>query len=125
MAGRSLSRRSTMPFWSVPPTIPFEGSPEKARATDAELRYLLDAVNSILPEVRLDWSDIDFHCSAVRPLPHVDRGHDRRHHPAARLDQERVGGRAAVLDRGGQTDHDAFPGRKYGCHGARAGWAAR
>lgn len=51
--------------------VPFEGPPEQATATESELRYLLDTVNSILPEVRLTWSDIDFHCSAVRPLPYV------------------------------------------------------
>jgi glycerol-3-phosphate dehydrogenase len=51
--------------------VPFEGSPEKARASEAELHYLLNAVNAILPEVRLAWSDIDFHTSAVRPLPRV------------------------------------------------------
>ena len=36
--------------------VPIEGSPERATATEPELRYLLDAVNSILPEVRLAWS---------------------------------------------------------------------
>jgi glycerol-3-phosphate dehydrogenase len=51
--------------------VPFEGSPTEVAASEAELRYLLDAVNAILPEVRLDWSDIDFHTSAVRPLPRV------------------------------------------------------
>lgn len=51
--------------------VPFEGPPEQARATESELRYLLDSVNAILPEVRLAWSDIDFHTSAVRPLPNV------------------------------------------------------
>jgi glycerol-3-phosphate dehydrogenase len=50
---------------------PFEGPPERALATDRELDYLLEAVNSILPDVSLERSDIAFHYSAVRPLAHV------------------------------------------------------
>ncbi|MEX0978067.1 MAG: glycerol-3-phosphate dehydrogenase/oxidase [Pirellulales bacterium] len=52
--------------------IPFQGPPEDARATEGELAYLLDAVNTVLPEARLTESDIDFHYSAVRPLPYTD-----------------------------------------------------
>jgi glycerol-3-phosphate dehydrogenase len=49
--------------------MPFAGPPEKAQATERELEYLLGAVNTILPEAQLESSDVDFHCSAVRPLP--------------------------------------------------------
>jgi glycerol-3-phosphate dehydrogenase len=52
--------------------VPFDGPPREARATEAELAYLLEAVNTVLPEARLSESDIDFHYSAVRPLPYSD-----------------------------------------------------
>jgi glycerol-3-phosphate dehydrogenase len=51
---------------------PFEGPPEEALATGRELDYLLKSVNAILPAVQLEPADIDFHYSAVRPLPYVD-----------------------------------------------------
>ncbi len=51
--------------------VSFEGPPGEARATDEELRYLLDSANAILPDARLEPSDINFHYSAVRPLPYV------------------------------------------------------
>jgi glycerol-3-phosphate dehydrogenase len=51
--------------------VPFEGPPEDATATEAELEYLLASVNAVLPDARLDALDIDFHTSAVRPLPYV------------------------------------------------------
>ncbi len=40
-------------------------------ATPEELNYLLDAVNSLIPSVRLSSSDIDLHYCGVRPLPYV------------------------------------------------------
>ncbi|MEX2174312.1 MAG: glycerol-3-phosphate dehydrogenase/oxidase [Pirellulaceae bacterium] len=52
--------------------IPFEGDPANAVATDAELDYLLAAVNEILPEAHLDRGDIAMHYCGVRPLPFVD-----------------------------------------------------
>ncbi len=51
--------------------VPFEGEPRDAVATPDEIDYLLSAVNAILPGARLGASDIDFHYSAVRPLPYV------------------------------------------------------
>ena len=48
----------------------FEGPPEKAVATQHEIAYLLDAVNGILPDAKLTPDDVDFHYSAVRPLPY-------------------------------------------------------
>jgi glycerol-3-phosphate dehydrogenase len=50
----------------------FDGPPEKAIATHAEIDYLLGAVNRIVPEASLEQTDINFHCSAVRPLPYVN-----------------------------------------------------
>jgi glycerol-3-phosphate dehydrogenase len=50
---------------------PFTGPPENARTTDQERDYLLDSVNAILPDVRLTVADVNFHTSAVRPLPYV------------------------------------------------------
>ncbi|HWB11412.1 MAG TPA: glycerol-3-phosphate dehydrogenase/oxidase [Pirellulales bacterium] len=52
--------------------LPFSGDPAEAVASEDELLYLLDAVNRVLPEVRLTRADIDLHYSGVRPLPHVD-----------------------------------------------------
>lgn len=51
--------------------LPFEGDPADAVATPEELQYLLDAVNSLIPSVRLSTSDIDLHYCGVRPLPYV------------------------------------------------------
>jgi glycerol-3-phosphate dehydrogenase len=50
----------------------FEGPPEEAAMTERERDYLLDSVNAILPEAKLTADDVDFHYSAVRPLPYVD-----------------------------------------------------
>jgi glycerol-3-phosphate dehydrogenase len=52
--------------------LPFSGDPAEAVASEDELRYLLDAVNQVLPSVRLTRDDIDLHYSGVRPLPRVD-----------------------------------------------------
>jgi glycerol-3-phosphate dehydrogenase len=51
--------------------MPFEGDPRTAQATDGEIEYLIQSVNRILPGARLEPSDINFHYSAVRPLPYV------------------------------------------------------
>jgi glycerol-3-phosphate dehydrogenase len=50
----------------------FEGPPEEAAMTERERDYLLEAVNDILTGARLTPDDVDFHYSAVRPLPCVD-----------------------------------------------------
>ncbi|HEV3342088.1 MAG TPA: FAD-dependent oxidoreductase, partial [Pirellulales bacterium] len=52
--------------------LPFSGDPAEALASEDELRYLLEAVNQVLPDVRLTRHDIDLYYSGVRPLPHVD-----------------------------------------------------
>lgn len=54
---------------------PFLGDPDSAVASAAELEYLLGAVNTALPQVRLTRSDILLHYSGVRPLPFT-RGTD-------------------------------------------------
>ncbi|MEX2112639.1 MAG: glycerol-3-phosphate dehydrogenase/oxidase [Pirellulales bacterium] len=51
--------------------VPIAGSPELAVTTDQERDYLLDSVNAILPAAQLTPADVDFHTSAVRPLPYV------------------------------------------------------
>lgn len=51
--------------------MPFEGSPQTAQVTEKEIQYLLDSVNTILPGARLEQADVNFHYSAVRPLPYV------------------------------------------------------
>ncbi|MGD9722367.1 MAG: glycerol-3-phosphate dehydrogenase/oxidase [Pirellulales bacterium] len=50
----------------------FEGPPENAVTTERERDYLLDSVNSILPDAKLTPDDVNFHYSAVRPLPYAD-----------------------------------------------------
>lgn len=52
--------------------LPFYDSPEQAIASQSEIEYLLDAVNSIVPSARLQKDDVAFHYSAVRPLPYVN-----------------------------------------------------
>lgn len=52
--------------------LPYQGDPADAVATEAELDYLLAAVNHLLPDVRLTRGDIDFCYCGVRPLPRSD-----------------------------------------------------
>jgi glycerol-3-phosphate dehydrogenase len=52
--------------------LPFEGDPSEAVAEEAEIDYLLAAVNDVLPQARLARNEIDFHYSGVRPLPFAD-----------------------------------------------------
>lgn len=51
---------------------PFDRSPGQALMSEAEIEYLLDAANGVMGEVRLTRADVDFHYSAVRPLPKSD-----------------------------------------------------
>ncbi|MBX3442165.1 MAG: glycerol-3-phosphate dehydrogenase/oxidase [Planctomyces sp.] len=53
---------------------PFPDRPEDARATSAELAYLIGMVNEVFPQVGLTAADIASHYSGVRPLPHVEAG---------------------------------------------------
>lgn len=63
--------------------IRFEFSPEEAVATEEEIEYLLDAVNTVLPDVQFTRDDVAFHYCGVRPLPYVQQcapaGVTRRH----------------------------------------------
>lgn len=52
--------------------LPYSGDPVNAVANDAEINYLLETVNAILPEIKLERGDVAFHYSGVRPLPYVD-----------------------------------------------------
>ncbi len=49
----------------------YEGDPANAIATPAEIEYLLNTANELLPAVRLTAADVDLHYSGVRPLPYV------------------------------------------------------
>lgn len=51
---------------------PFDADPATAVAGEHELRYLVEAVNEILPQLGLAMRDIAFSYSGVRPLPYVD-----------------------------------------------------
>jgi glycerol-3-phosphate dehydrogenase len=61
----------------------FDGDPGDCVATEAELQYLLNAVNNLVPDVKLTRDDIDMHYSGVRPLPRSEStstaGITRRH----------------------------------------------
>jgi len=52
--------------------IPFSGRPEDALASDAELDYLIAAVNEFMPQVGLTRADLELHYCGVRPLPSSD-----------------------------------------------------
>lgn len=52
--------------------LPFDGSPETAVATDAELDYLAATVRHVFPDLGFDRDDVGWHYSGVRPLPFVD-----------------------------------------------------
>jgi glycerol-3-phosphate dehydrogenase len=49
--------------------LPFHDDPASAVASPDELRYLVDAVNDLFPDLRLAVDDISLHYSGVRPLP--------------------------------------------------------
>lgn len=51
---------------------PFEADPATAVASGDELRYLVELVHEILPQLRLTTGDIAFSYCGVRPLPYVD-----------------------------------------------------
>jgi glycerol-3-phosphate dehydrogenase len=50
---------------------PFEGNPDDARASPAELQYLRDAVHAVFPQIILTSDDVELYYSGVRPLPAV------------------------------------------------------
>jgi glycerol-3-phosphate dehydrogenase len=52
--------------------LPFSGDPADAVASDAELDYLLSAVQLVFPQLKLTRADVQLHYSGVRPLPRVD-----------------------------------------------------
>jgi glycerol-3-phosphate dehydrogenase len=52
--------------------LPFSSDPADAIATENELRYLLNAVNQVLPSIGLRRDDIELNYSGVRPLPRVE-----------------------------------------------------
>ena len=49
----------------------FEDDPEQARADASEVAYLLGEVNRLIPQAKLQKSDILYTYSGVRPLPYV------------------------------------------------------
>ncbi|HEV3298689.1 MAG TPA: glycerol-3-phosphate dehydrogenase/oxidase [Planctomycetaceae bacterium] len=49
----------------------FDGPPETAVASDAELGYLVSTVNELFPDVHLTRDDVTLTYSGVRPLPYV------------------------------------------------------
>ncbi|MCC7423361.1 MAG: glycerol-3-phosphate dehydrogenase/oxidase [Planctomycetaceae bacterium] len=50
----------------------FDGPPEEAVASDAEIDYLIGMVNRLMPQVALTRDDIAMHYSGVRPLPRAE-----------------------------------------------------
>jgi glycerol-3-phosphate dehydrogenase len=71
--------------------IPYVGDPAQARADDAEIDYLLQAVARLFPAAAADRGDVQQHYCGVRPLPAASPGRaaggiTRRHllvrHPA-------------------------------------------
>lgn len=52
----------------------FSGPPEEAVASDREVEYLLDLVNSLIADVHLKREDIAWQAAGVRPLPRSDSG---------------------------------------------------
>lgn len=52
--------------------LPYAGDPALARADDAEIAYLLAAVDRLFPAVGIGRADVQQHYSGVRPLPAVD-----------------------------------------------------
>ncbi len=53
--------------------VPFEGDPAEALTSPQELEYLIQTVNTIVPDVDLTPDDVDWHYCGVRPLPRTGR----------------------------------------------------
>lgn len=49
--------------------VPYEGDPRDAVASQQEIDYLIESVNSIVPSAKLTINDVEMHYSGVRPLP--------------------------------------------------------
>ena len=71
----------------------FEGDPGTAVMSDAEITYLIDEVNRLIPEAHLATTDVLHSVSGVRPLPYtpkarsaaqVSRSHHLVPHPTAK-----------------------------------------
>ncbi|MEJ7654530.1 MAG: FAD-dependent oxidoreductase [Chloroflexia bacterium] len=54
--------------------VPFEGDPNNARADEAEIQYLIDETNRVLPSAELDRASVLSTYSGVRPLPYQSNG---------------------------------------------------
>ena len=50
----------------------FEDDPDKVKATEKEIQYLLSETNRVLPEAGLSREDILYVYSGIRPLPYVE-----------------------------------------------------
>jgi len=63
--------------------IPYSGDPGQVVPDEAEIRYLLDETNRVIPSARLTRPDVHYAYAGVRPLPRVDTtdaaGITRRH----------------------------------------------
>jgi glycerol-3-phosphate dehydrogenase len=51
--------------------IPFDGDPGQVEPDEAEIRYLLDETNRVIPGARLTRADVHYAYAGVRPLPRV------------------------------------------------------
>src|SRR5215203_1906132 len=80
----------------------YEGDLDYVVADDAEIDYLLDETNYVIPEVNLTWDDILFTYSGLRPLPHEPEGDEgsvtRRHivHDHSEKDRK-IGGLISIV----------------------------
>ena len=52
--------------------VPLDTEPADATASPEELAYLLEAVNGLFTDLRLNKADIEMHYAGVRPLPRSD-----------------------------------------------------
>ena len=101
---------------------PFSGDPDSARATSAELEYLIDAIHHVFPQIALAESDIELVYSGVRPLPAsgpttpaaITRKHWLEEH------SERLC--SLLFDRRRQAHHLPLVGRERGANDPRTDW---
>jgi glycerol-3-phosphate dehydrogenase len=54
--------------------IRYDGDPQEARASEAEVRYLLSETNGVFPQAQLGIEDIHYAYAGVRPLPRGSAG---------------------------------------------------
>lgn len=109
----------------------FDGDPADAVMTDEEIAYLLNEVNTLIPQARLTAGSVLHTISGVRPLPHspharsaaqVSRNHHVSAHPTMTNLFSISGGKLTTHRALGELAMDVFERRTKKVRSSRARW---